>query len=93
MTDLSLASLEAMVKELVRKDEPITLRPTQLIIPGPVRQWLDEHDYTHEDVLAVVKEAYAPLEAAKKGGKINFKNLLTSKNDCLQFDIPTRRNK
>jgi predicted TIM-barrel enzyme len=69
MTDLSLASLEAMVKDMLLKDAPITLKPTKLIIPGPVRQWLDERGYTHEDVLDMVKEAHAAYMQAKEAEK------------------------
>ncbi len=66
MTDLSLASLEAMVKELVRKDVPIALKPTMLILPGPVCQYLNERGITREDVLDMVREAHRPLEEGEK---------------------------
>jgi hypothetical protein len=55
-----------MVKELVRKDVPIALKPTMLILPGPVCQYLNERGITREDVLDMVREAHKPLGEGEK---------------------------
>lgn len=54
-----MQALEAMCASIKDAKQLLTLRPTQLVIPGPVCQWMAARGITRQDVLDMVQKTYA----------------------------------